>query len=38
MTKLSLIVMMEDEFDRKLTGSEIKNFKTVQDILNLMKK
>ena len=36
MTKLSLIVMMEDEFGKKLTGSEIKNFKTVRDILNIM--
>ena len=38
MTKLSLIVMFEDEFDEKLTGAEIKEFHTVQDILDRMKK
>ncbi len=36
MTKLSLIVMVEEEFGKKLTGAEIKAFKTVQDILNYM--
>lgn len=36
MTKLSLIVMVEDEFGRKLSGDDIKGFKTVQDILNVM--
>lgn len=36
MTKLSLIVMVEEEFGKKLTGAEIKEFKTVQDILNVM--
>ncbi len=36
MTKLSLIVMMEDEFGKKLSGAEIKEFKTVKDILNMM--
>ena len=36
MTKLSLIVMVEEEFGKKLTGAEIKGFKTVQDILNVM--
>lgn len=38
MTKLSLIVMVEEEFGRKLTGAEIKEFQTVQDILNIMAK
>ena len=38
MTKLSLIVMMEDEFGKKLSGAEIKEFKTIQDILNIMNK
>ena len=37
MTKLSLIVMMEDEFGVKLTSDMVRNLKTVQDILNLMK-
>lgn len=36
MTRLSLIVLMEDEFDVKLDGAAIKQFETVQDILDLM--
>ena len=36
MTKLSLIVMMEEEFGKKLTGAQIKEFRTVKDILDLM--
>ena len=36
MTKLSLIVMMEDEFDVKLDGDTIKGFQTVGDIVALM--
>lgn len=36
MAKLSLIVMMDDEFDKKLTGEKIMEFKTVEDILNFM--
>ena len=38
MAKLSLIVLMEDEFGVKLTGDTIKGFETVGDILALMKK
>ena len=38
MTKLSLIVMMEDEFGIKLTGEDIKGFKTIGDILLRMEK
>lgn len=38
MAKLSLIVLMEDEFDVKLTGDVIKGFKTVGDIVALMNK
>ena len=38
MTKLSIIVMMEDEFGKKLTAQEVKAFQTVGDILNLMVK
>lgn len=38
MTKLSLIVMIEEEFGKKLSGTEIKEFKTVRDILNIMVK
>ncbi len=36
MAKLSLIVMMDDEFGKKLTGDVIKGFKTVGDILAVM--
>ena len=36
MTKLSLIVMVDDEFGKVLTGDEIKAFETVQDILAIM--
>ena len=36
MTKLSLIVMVEETFGKKLSGDEIRSFTTVQDILNVM--
>ena len=36
MAKLSLIVMMDDEFGKKLTGEQIREFKTVQDVLDFM--
>lgn len=38
MAKLSLIVLMDDEFGVKLTGEIIKSFVTVGDILKLMEK
>lgn len=38
MAKLSLIVMFDEEFEKKVTGSVIKEFKTVKDILELMEK
>ena len=38
MAKLSLIVLMEDEFDVKLSGDTIKGFETVGDIVSLMNK
>ena len=38
MAKLSLIVMMDDEFGVKLTGDMIKGFQTVGDILTVMEK
>lgn len=34
--KLSLIVVCEEEFGKKLTGEIIKNFHTVGDILDFM--
>ena len=36
MAKLSLIVLCDDEFDKKLTGEQIREFKTVKDILNFL--
>lgn len=36
MAKLSLIVMMDEECGKKLTGEDIQSFNTVQDILNFM--
>ena len=36
MTKLSLIVMIDDECGKKLKSEDIKAFKTVQDILDFM--
>lgn len=36
MTKLSVIVMMDDEFGKELTGDQIKRFVKVQDILDFM--
>lgn len=37
MTKLALIVMMEEEFGVKLTSDMVRGFEKVQDILDLMK-
>ena len=36
MTKLSLIVMCDDEFSKKLTGERLSEFKTVKDILTFI--
>ena len=36
MAKLSLIVLMDDEFSKKPTGEQIREFKTIQDILDFM--
>lgn len=36
LAKLSLIVLMDDEFEKKLSGAEIKEFVTIGDILNYM--
>jgi acyl carrier protein len=33
MAKLTLIVLFDDEFSKKLTGEQIKTFKTVKDII-----
>lgn len=36
MAKLSLISVIDSNFKKTLKGEDIKNFKTVQDILNIM--
>lgn len=36
MAKLSLIVLCDEECGKKLTGEQIRSFKTVQDILDFM--
>ena len=36
MTKLSLIVMCDDEFGKKLTGERLIEFQTVKDILDFI--
>lgn len=36
MSKLSLVVLMDDEFGKKLTSDEIKSFNTIGDILAYM--
>jgi acyl carrier protein len=36
MAKLTLIVMCDEEFQKKLTGEQIKAFKTIGDILDFM--
>ena len=38
MAMLSVIAMAKTRFDRKITGTEIRAFSTVQDILNVMEK
>lgn len=36
MAKLTLIVLCDEEFSKKLTGEQINAFKTVKDILDFM--
>lgn len=36
MAALSLIVVMDENFNKKLTGAQIKGFNTIQDILDFM--
>lgn len=36
MMKLSLIVMVDDEYGKKLPSNTIKGFKTIQDIIDFM--
>lgn len=36
MGKLSLIVLSDEEFDKKLTGEQMEEFKTVGDIIKFL--
>ena len=36
MSKLSLIVMIDDECHKKLTGEQLREFVTVQDVLDFI--
>lgn len=33
---LSFVVLLGDEFQRKISGAEIRTFKTIQDMLDVM--
>lgn len=33
---ISLVALIDEKFDKKITGQKIREFKTVQDILNVM--
>lgn len=33
---LSLIILLDDEYDRKISGNELRALQTVQEILDLM--
>jgi acyl carrier protein len=36
MAKISLIVLLDDEFGKKLSAEDIKKFDTIKDILNFI--
>lgn len=36
LSALSFVVLLGDEFDRKISGQEIRAFETIQDMLNVM--
>lgn len=36
LSALSVVVMVKDEFNKKLSGSEVRAFVTVQDIIDAM--
>lgn len=36
LAKLSLIILFQDEFDKKITGEQVRAFTTVEEILNCM--
>jgi len=38
LTRLSIIIMLEENFGKELKGEQIRAFKTIDDILNIMTK
>ncbi len=36
LTALSIIAMVDDEFDKSLTGADIRNCTTIEDLYNLV--
>lgn len=36
LSALSFVVLLGDEFDRQISGKEIRDFQTVQDMMNVM--
>ncbi len=36
LSALSVVVMVKDEFNKKLSGAEVRAFKTIQDIIDVM--
>lgn len=38
LSKLSIVVMMEEEFGKKITSEDVRSFVTVHDLLKIMNK
>ena len=36
LSALSFVVLLGDEFNRKITGQQIRSFKSIQDLLDVM--
>ncbi len=36
LTALSIIAMVDEEFDKRITGADIRNSKTIEDLYNLV--
>ncbi|BDF55306.1 MULTISPECIES: acyl carrier protein [Butyricimonas] len=36
LTALSIIAMVDEEFDKRVTGTDIRNSKTIEDLYNLV--
>lgn len=37
LTALSIIAMVDEEFDKRITGADIRNASTIEDLYNLVK-